>query len=345
MKKKAKIFTPIYQQGAFLLYCKNHFDYDEVNFESSIDKNSDFFSENIIDVSLLNTIDENTLNNRLKYKIFFFNGEKQYFENLSIIKKLKNRLNQNLTFFFVGNVTSLKNIEFVKSTIGKKNFKYSNVTLRHRIAFSFPYLFSLIAIFKNFKFFLLYNNKEKICFTGLVKVEGHLINHLKNDWKFSKKSIQILKKTQNLKSNNISLNSIKLFKLYLNSEYYSKLPMYEKYFISQIIFRNFICILLKKNKNFYLQDWDNRINIMDSFFFKKFIFLDLGSTAGSEKNYHRAYIMNHFKKNFLRINFYDKSIKSSLKIANIKILNLIIKMISLDIENLNIKQLKDHLTL
>ena len=345
MKKKVKIFAPIYQQGAFLLYCKNHFDYDEVNFESSIDKNSDFFSENIIEVSLLNTIDENTLNNRLKYKIFFFNGEKQYLENLSIIKKLKNRLNQNLTFFFVGNVTSLKNIEFAKSTIGKKNFKYSNVTLRHRIAFSFPHLFSLITIFKNFKFFLLYNNKEKICFTGLVKVESHFINHLKNDYKFSKKSIQILKKTQNLKSNNINLNSIKLFKLYLDSEYYSKLPMYEKYFISQMIFRNFICILLKKNKNFYLQDWDNRINIMDSFFFKKFIFLDLGSTAGSEKNYHRPYIINHFKKNFFRINFYDKSIKSSLKIANIKILNLISKMISLDIENLNIKQLKDYLKL
>ncbi len=343
MKKKLKIFSPIHQQHAFLLYCHYVFLYDEIIFESSIHKNSKHLNNNIVDINLIKTIDENIFSKKFKYTIFFWNGEKQYFENLNKIKKIKKKLGNNLKLFFVGNVTNLKFVKFAKLSGKEKKINFTNVEMRHKLAFKYPFLFSLISIFKNIKFFLINNFKSKLCFTGLVKVDKKLINHLSKDWKFSKTSLKILKKISRLNSKNINNIKLKIFRSYLVSSFYLNLPVYEKYFMHQIIFRNLICNILIKNNNFFLQDWDNRTKIMDSNFFKNFIFLELGSTAGFDKIYYRTLLLKFFKKEYLRINFFEKSKKLNFKNSNIQMLSFINMLRNSKIENLNIDQLKNKL--
>ena len=249
-----------------------------------------------------------------------------------------------MKLFFVGNATNLKFVKFAKLSGKQKKINFTNVKIRHKIAFKYPFLFSLIGIFKNIKFFLINNFRSKIYFTGLFKVDKKLINHLGKDWKFSKISLKILKKLSRLNSKNINNIKLKLYRSYLVSSFYLNLPIYEKYFMHQIIFRNLICNILIKNKNFFLQDWDNRTKIIDSNFFKNFIFLELGSTAGFDKIYHRTLLLKFFKKEYFRINFFEKSKKLNFKNSNIQMLNFINILKNSKIENLNIDQLKNKLT-
>ncbi len=280
------------------------------------------------------------IDKKLKYIIIFWNGEKQYREHFLKIKKLKKILGNNLNFFFTGNATQIKNVIFADRFTKFNNIKFYNASIRHTICFKYPLLFSLLSILKNLIFFIKYNNKKKICFTGLVKVDDKLINHLSNDWRFSKKSVEILLFLKLFNKKKIFEEEItKKLQKYLNSKYFVKLQTYEKYFMSQIIFRNLLMNLLKNNDNFYLQDWDNRSKIMDSLYFKKFVFLDLGSTAGSEKVYFRYLVLKFFKKKTLRLNFFDKYKKLDFQKSNKDMFNYFEKLKNSNIEKYNFDKL------
>ena len=126
----------------------------------------------------------------------------------------------------------------------------------------------MISVFKDIFKFLKYNNSQKVCFTGLVKINDKFVSHLKKDWKFSKESIEILEELKKLYIfSNLDNKLIQRFYSFLISTKYKSLPIYEKYFMSQIIFRNCLSNILTKNKNFYLQDWMTE-PAMDSFFIK-----------------------------------------------------------------------------
>ena len=78
-QKKIKIFCPIFQQFEFMLYCSSIFNFNEVIFENSITDKSIFLQENIVDVKLIKDFHKININNKKKYQIFFWNGEKHYF--------------------------------------------------------------------------------------------------------------------------------------------------------------------------------------------------------------------------------------------------------------------------
>ena len=99
--KSVKIFSPTHQQYGFLLYCKYVFNYDDVSFENNIKKSSNYLENNIIDIKFLESFSKSKINNKLNYTIFFWNGEKQYFENLKLINSLKKILKENLNFFLL----------------------------------------------------------------------------------------------------------------------------------------------------------------------------------------------------------------------------------------------------
>ena len=337
--KKVKIFAPVHQQHSFLMYCSKVFNFDDVYFSNNFKGKKIFEKVNIIDIFFLKQFSKTTFNLKSKYIIFFWNGEKQYLENYNIIDNLKRRLKKNVTFFFVGKATNIRNVVFAKNRTKNKKFKFHNVKLRHFIYFNFPLLFSFLGIFKNFLFFLKNNNKEKICFTGLVKIDRKFILHLKKDWNFSSSSLKIFKKLKDLNNKKINYDTIISFDKFFKSKLFYYLPISEKYFITQMVLRNLICGLLKKNNNFYLQDWNDRKKIMDSVFFRKFTFLDFGSTAGNEKVYIRYLILKIFNKKYLRINFYlNKSNFDFLRINN-KIINYILKLHSKNLDSMNVKQL------
>jgi len=342
--KSVKIFSPSHQQYGYLLYCKYVFNYDDVSFEKDINKSSNYLENNIIDIKFLETFSKSKINNKLNYMIFFWNGEKQYFENLKIINYLKTILEKNLNFFFVGNATQINGIKFAKLNKVEKKFKFRKINFRHYIAFQYPFLFSLVSIFKNIFKFLRYNNSQKICFTGLVKINDKLVSHLQKDWKFSNESIEILNELKKIYDlSNLNNKLIQNFNNFLISTKYKNFPIYEKYFMSQIIFRNCLSNILIKNKNFYLQDWDDRTKFMDSFFYKKFIFLDLGSTAGSDKVYFRQLVLKSFKKKFIRINFFDHFENFEFSKENIRMIEYLSKLNDTEIEKLNFDELIDAL--
>ena len=338
--KSVKIFSPTHQQYGFLLYCKYVFNYDDVSFENNIKKSSNYLENNIIDIKFLESFSKSKINNKLNYTIFFWNGEKQYFENLKLKNFLKKILKENLNFFFVGNATQIKGIKFAKLNKIEKRFKFRKINLRHYIAFKHPFLFSLISVFKDIFKFLKYNNSQKVCFTGLVKINDKFVSHLKKDWKFSKESIEILEELKKLYIfSNLDNKLIQRFYSFLISTKYKSLPIYEKYFMSQIIFRNCLSNILTKNKNFYLQDWDDRTKFMDSFFYKKFIFLDLGSTAGSDNVYFRQLVLKSFEKKYLRINFFSHFENFEFSKENISMIKYLLKLNDIDIRNFNFEEL------
>ncbi len=344
--KVVKIFSPPHQQYGYLLYCKYVFDFDEVYFEKSLNKKDNYINENIIDIKFLKTFSETNFNKNLNYTIFFWNGEKQYFENLEIINKLKQDLGEKLNFFFVGNATEVKNVKFAELNKFEKKFRFKNIKLRHYIAFKHPLVFSFMSIFKNIFKFIKYNNKSKICFTGLVKINNEFIYHLKSDWSFSLESIEILNKLKEIYgSTYLDDLLIDKFSNFLISKKYERLPIYEKYFMSQIIFRNCLSIILLKNKNFYLQDWDDRTKIMDNVFYKNFIFLDLGSTAGFEKVYFRYLVLKSFKKKFLRINFFDKYKSLDFNNINLKMVSYLSELNKKNINKLDFSELQNTIKL
>ena len=122
--KSVKIFSPTHQQYGFLLYCKYVFNYDDVSFENDINKSSNYLENNIIDIKFLESFSKSKINNKLNYTIFFWTGEKQYFENLKLKNFLKKILKKNLNFFFVGNATQIKGIKFAKSNKIEKKLKF-----------------------------------------------------------------------------------------------------------------------------------------------------------------------------------------------------------------------------
>ena len=342
-QKKIKIFCPIFQQFEFMLYCSSIFNFNEVIFENSITDKSIFLQENIVDVKLIKDFHKININNKKKYQIFFWNGEKHYFENFDIIKKIKKRLKKNLSFFFVGNATKITNVQLANK-IREKQVSFKNISLRNKIAFFYPYLFSVVSAIKDFKKFIKLSQKEMICFTGLVNINTKFIKHLKDDWHFSNSSILILKKFRNFLNKKENTFLIDIIKLYFNSKDYSKLPIYEKYFMSQIIFRNLLFKLLINNKIFFLQDWNDRSKLMDSMFYKKLLFLDLGSTAGSETIYARHLILKHFKKKSIKINFFKKENKKNFTKSNQKMIKYIEHLISLkNLNNFSFSKLKKEL--
>lgn len=342
MKKTVKIFSPIHQQFTFLLYCKYVFDFDEISFENKIYKNSGYKLENFIDIEFLKGFSESNIDKKLRYTIFFWNGQKQYTENLHLINLLKKTLNKNLNLFFVGNAIDIDNVKFAKLSGNEKKFRFKNTSLRNRIAFKYPLFFSFISILKDGIKFFKYNNQPKICFTGLVKINDNFISHLIKDWNFSNESKLVLNDLKKIyKSACINNETIDKFSIFLNSAKYNGLPPYEKYFMSQIIFRNCLCNILQQNKYFYLQDWDDRAKFMDNLFYKKFVFLDLGSTAGNDFIYFRYLVLRFFKKRSLRINFFDKYDKINFVAANKDIINYFKKLKNLNIKKLEFSQLLD----
>ena len=204
----------------------------------------------------------------------------------------------------------------------------------------------MVSIFKNIFKFLRYNNSQKICFTGLVKINDEFINHLKSDWSFSLQSVNILNKLKEIyRSTYLDDLLLDKFSNFLISKEYERLPIYEKYFMSQIIFRNCLSIILLKNKSFYLQDWDDRTKFMDNVFYKNFIFLDLGSTAGFEKVYFRYLVLKSFKKKYLRINFFDKYESLDFNNVNLKMVSYLSELNKKDINKLDFSDLKNVIKL
>ena len=112
--KSVKIFSPTHQQYAYLLYCKYVFNYDDVTFEKDVNESPNYLENNIIDIKFLKTFSKSKINKKLNYTIFFWNGEKQYFENIKIINFLKTILEKNLNFFFVGNATKINGIKLTQ---------------------------------------------------------------------------------------------------------------------------------------------------------------------------------------------------------------------------------------
>jgi hypothetical protein len=345
------IFCPDYQEYSFLLYLQKSNFFKKVFFKSNYFKKSNYSEINIIDIQYIDFFCKDIITNNSDkiFLLFLWNGEKHYIEFLKQINFLKKKLKKNLLIFFAGNASKKKDILFYDHVFYKKNLKslrLSNcfgVRFFTMIRFFYPWVFSIILFVKDFtKIFNVHN--KKICFVGLANIQPNQLRDWKKKYKLQNHSIFFLKSINYYNSKNLDLPEkiIKIGNDYIFSKKFNQLPVSDKYFIVQLFFRKIFILLLNQSEYFFHQDWNDKRNFINTFFFKNLIHLDLGSTAGNNLFYVRSFILSKFKKKFLQINIYngiDLNNKVSFSKQTDKMFKYLDLLISKDIKNMNLKDL------
>ena len=344
------IFCPVAHEYSFLLYMERFFNVKKIYFKKNYFFENNFSELNIIDVKYINFFLQSIKNynsdfNNKKYIIFFWNGDKHYTQYKEETDTLKRILKDKLFLFFAGNASEKKNILFSENIVSEitHNIICYNINFITRIKFFFPLMFSIVLYIKEFfENIIIY--KKSICFTGLVKISKK--NHIdvwKNNFKLRNISIKILNLLDNYTFDLKNLaTAVDRAKFLFNSKKFNSLDVAEKYFIVQIYFRNIFIFLMKQNRLFFHQDWDDRRNLINTFFYKNLIHLDLGSTAGNNDSYVRNFILLKFKKKILKINIFndiDLNNKVSFSKQVGKMFEHIEYLMAKDIKNMNLKNL------
>jgi hypothetical protein len=348
---RCSVFCPNYNEYNYLLYLKKTNFFKKVLFKSNYFKENNYSEFNIIDIQYIDLFckDIKINNSNKNFLLFLWNGEKHYTQFSKQINFLKKKLNKKLHIFFTGNATSKKNILFFDDIFYKKNLsnlRFSNcygIRFFTKLRFFFPWVYSVVFFIKDLPKTLNIFNK-KICFTGLVNVQQiHLIDW-KQKYKLKDHSIIFLKNLDFHNDKNLELHDkiIRIGNKYLFSKKFNKLSVSSRYFIVQLFFRKIFLLLLSQSNLFFYQDWGDKRNFINTFFYKNLIHLDLGSTVGNNVSYVRNFILSNFKKKILKINIFSK-IDLNNKVSFLKQTDKMFKylrcLMSRDIKNMNLKDL------
>jgi hypothetical protein len=259
-------------------------------------------------MDLLNDYKKIKFYKKFEYLIFLWNGHFDYIKHKNEIKKLEKKLKKKIKIYVCGNKNLVKKQikEFIRFYKRNNDFKIKGISILRYIFFKYPLIKSIILSLINPYLFVSNFFNKKVLFTGYAEIKN-----LKDFSSYKRKKYitsfgyNIIKTFYHISDSKNLL--LKFFISLVNNKKFIKLKIYEKFFITQCIYRHIIINIMKKFKNFKNFDNDKGLSLNSSPIYNKNYFLDLGSKLGSDKIYARSIILKKIhQKNTITLNFFSK---------------------------------------
>lgn len=312
----ANVISPFYRVSDYLLYCVHVLKFKEINFNDSIDYNKSRLL--ILDKDLLNECAKIKFYKKFEYLIFLWNGQFDYIKHKDEIKNLEKKIKKKVKIYAIGNKNLIKkNIKQFKRFYKRNDdFKIKGISILKYLLFKYPIIKSIILSSINPYLFISNFFNKKVMFIGYAEIKNlkYFASYKRKKY-ITNFGYNVIKRFYHISDTKNLL--LKFFFNLSNNKKFIKLQIYEKFFITQCIYRHIIINIMKKFKNFKNFDNDKGLSLNSSPIYNKNYFLDLGSKVGSDKIYPRSIILKKIhQKKIIALNFFSKKDNSDIYFKN-----------------------------